>query len=423
VRFSRSILAAITALAVCLVVAAPASAVLRVDRSFGANGVVKPQAGDPEIDSILQMALGPRGGIYLLACDGSCSQGTKVVRLRRDGGRDLSYGSGLGAVPLGSAQETRITVDSSGRLVAALTTGGTIVVQRFDANGAPDLNFAGDGAVEIECGCDGESILEPAGPGQILVGRENSLDVYPPGEGTVNRIEFHLWRLREGGGFDLSYGVGGANLVNIDRAYGGSMFSKVSFTRASGQTLLAGLNDTQGIFVHRLAKNGKDDLAGFAARTQRALAGLRSPQGQIPSFVTSIIPRAKGGFDVLGNTDGFSGFILRFRQSGHLDRRFGNNGLELLPYVLRSAALGNRGRVFAVGSGQGADGSLVFWLRRDGTIERAGGRPRVLRLSAWDPSQSTAGVQRGVRPVVFNKGYDFCRYVCTAHPKLIRFAG
>ncbi len=422
-RVSRLVLTAAVGCLLALAGASPAGAVLKIDRSFGVNGAVEPSVPGHEDLAFLGMTAGPRGSVYLLACDKECNRGIRVLRLRGDGTQDPTYGTEFGTAPLGRGT-AEVAVDSQGRLLAAVANGAATTVERFDTQGRPDQSFGDGGAVHVDCECLGELILEPAGPERILVGRERSVDFYPPGGGeAVNRVEFHFWRLGEDGSLDPTYGSGGSSLVDVDGAYGESIFSKVSFTRSDGPTVLTGVSDKGGIYVQRVAASGRQDLA-FAARTQRALAGLRPPDRRVPSYVSSVIPRAKGGFDVLGTTDGFTGFVLRFHRSGKLDRRFGDGGLRLLPYFIRSAAIGKGGKVFATGSDSTASyGSVAFWLRPQGGIERVGGRPRVIHLRTWEANQSTVAVLRGRRPIVFNTGFEFCRSVCGATPKLIRFRG
>jgi Domain of unknown function (DUF5122) beta-propeller len=423
VRVRRLILAVTVGCLLALVSATSAAAALRVDRSFGGDGIVEPSVPGHDELAFLGMTAGPRGSVYLLACDKECKNGIRVLRLRADGTQDPTYGTEFGTVPLGTGT-AKIAVDSAGRLLAAVSDGTSIAVERFDSQGRPDPSFGDAGRVRLDCDCLGELLLEPAGPERILVGRERSVDFYPPEGGeAVNRVEFHFWRLRGDGSLDPTFGSGGVSVVNVDGAYGESIFSKASFTRPDGPTVLAGVSDRSGIFVQRVAASGMRYL-GFAAHTQRDLAGLRPGKGKAPSFVSSVVPRARGGFDVLGTTDGFTGFVLRFRKSGKLDRSFGKDGLRQLPYFVRSAAIGKRGRVFAIGGGAAAgEGSAAFWLRPAGGIERVAGSPRVVHLRAWNANQSTVAVLRGRRPIVFNTGFDFCRYACRAAPKLIRFVG
>lgn len=424
-RISRRIvLAAVIACLAAVTAAAPAAASLKVDRSFGIGGIVKPQLPGQELHSIIQMAVGPRGAIYLLVCDSSCSGGTRVMRLRADGTPAEDYGSEFGTAPVGGGSDVRIAVDSFGRVVAARVEAGSVVVQRFDTRGKPDPSFGVGGAMRIDCNCLGELILETDGEGRILVGRESSFDFYPPGTGeTIHRTEFRLWRLLDNGGLDAGYGTGGEAVADVDRSHGESIFTKASLTRPGGLTLLAGVGETPTIYAQRVTPNGAQDL-GFASRTTHALEGLRPVAGRVPSSVTAILPRRKGRFDLVGSTDSFATFILRFRGNGTLDRGFGRDGMRLLPYSVRAVALDRRGRMFAIAGAAGEEGSVAFRLRPNGAFERSGGAPRIVHLKGWEASQSSVAVQRGRHPLVFNTGYEFCRYACgVAHPKLIRFRG
>jgi uncharacterized delta-60 repeat protein len=405
-----------------LAFAGSASAALRVDRSFGINGIVKPSPPDSEI-VFTQMVVGPAGSVYLLAsvayCQSQCSQGSRVIRLRGDGSQDTSYGASPAGVYLGNSGPRTIAVDAQGRVMAAFAEWNRTVVERFDSAGNLDPSFGEAGAVRIDCACEGEPVLETDGEGRIVVGRNAQLG---DSAHILTRSALYRWRLNADGSVDASFGAAGSNLIYLDEA----AFPSASYATPSGATLLAGNTCCEypnDLYVQRIATNGLLDH-GFAARAQRAIAGITTPKGRRLSYVASVVPRGKGRFDLLGSTEGDRGFMLRFRSNGSLDSRFGKAGLKLLPLGISSAAVGKGGRVFGVGNQvDSGPGAVAFRLRPNGSYELAANGFRAIGLESWAAGQSTVAVERGKRPIVFETGYPFCRSYCTPHPRLIRFHG
>jgi uncharacterized delta-60 repeat protein len=407
-----------------LALAGSASAALRVDRSFGTNGIVKPSLPLSEAE-FKQMVVGPAGSVYLLVNVGNCqpecsSQGSRVIRLRGDGSQDTSYGASPLGVYLGNSPGSKtIAVDAQGRVMAAFAELSRTVVERFDSAGNLDPSFGEAGIVRIDCACEGKPVLETDGEGRIVVGRNAQLGDYLH---ILTRSALYRWRLNADGSVDASFGAAGSNLIYLNEA----AFPSASYANPSGATLLAGntcCDYPNDLYMQRIATNGLLDR-GFAARAQRAIAGITTPKGRRLSYVASVVPRSKGRFDLLGSTEGGRGFMLRFRSNGSLDSRFGKAGLKLLPLGISSAAVGKGGRVFGVGNQvDSGPGAVAFRLRPNGSYELTANGFRAIGLESWDAGQSTVAVERGKRPIVFETGFPFCRSYCTPDPRLIRFHG
>lgn len=412
-----------------LALAGSASAALRVDRSFGTNGIVKPSL--PGSDPVFtKMVVGPAGSVYLMASVGNCqpdcsARGSTVIRLRGDGSQDTSYGASPAGAYLGNSPGSKtIAVDAQGRVMAAFAEVNRTVVERFDSAGNLDSSFGEAGIVRIDCAChEGGPVLETDGEGRIVVGR------YTPRSApaadfvhTITQAALYRWRLNADGSTDTSFGAAGSNLIYLNEV----SLPNASYTTPGGATLLAGntcCDYPADLYVQRIATNGLLDR-GFAARAQRAIAGITTPKERRLSYVASVVPRSKGRFDLLGSTEGQGGFMLRFRSNGSLDSKFGKAGLKLLPLTISSAAIGKGGRVFGVGNQtEFRPGAVAFRLRPNGSYELTANGSRAIGLESWDPAQSTVAVERGKRPVVFDTGFEACRGYCPPDPRLIRFHG
>lgn len=148
----------------------------RPDRTFGTDGVklLKPTANPSTIGGL---AVRPDGTIYAAG-----TQGASVVLMKLDGAGnpDAAFGSagvltvpGLGVrTDLGSQDRSvGLAVGGDGKLyVGNGTGGGDFGVRRYNADGAPDLTFDGDGLAAIDLGgADDLDYIGVQGTGQVLL--------------------------------------------------------------------------------------------------------------------------------------------------------------------------------------------------------------------------------------------------------------
>jgi uncharacterized delta-60 repeat protein len=92
----------------------------RLDRSFGGDGFVRPDAPEARCCGRLPLAIGPAGRPTLAFTAGDRRQGISVARFRPSGGADRSFGGdGLVALPARFEEAYGVAVSSDGSVYAA----------------------------------------------------------------------------------------------------------------------------------------------------------------------------------------------------------------------------------------------------------------------------------------------------------------
>lgn len=139
--------------------------------------------------------------------------------------------------------------------------------------------------------------------------------------------------------------------------------------------------------------------------------------------MTAVLARPGGKIDLLGSGSfgGGTGFVIRLNPNGRLDRKFGKNGMRVLPFPVASAALGSEGATLAVSEeGVGGADTLMRILpngRLDHTFGREGER---IPQSSGDFRLSVVHQSRR-KALVLDLGLQECRGYCIVDPKLVRF--
>jgi uncharacterized delta-60 repeat protein len=220
----------------------------------------------------LRSALRSRGGrAGLLA--GACVLLASGGALAASADLDPSFGSdGVAFAEPGGSAAAAIARQPDGKLVAAgsaaTPSGDAILVARFDASGAPDPTFAGDGTVTTKIGSlDDDSaqvLVQPDGK-IVVVGRTEV------GDGDLDVV---LIRYDSDGSLDAGFGTGGVAVTSLG----------------------AGADQAQ---AGALQSDGKIVVAGRTAPTPGGLSDL---------------------------------FLLRFDPDGTLDGTFGTGGLVTLDF-------------------------------------------------------------------------------------------
>lgn len=223
------------------------------DRSFGRRGKVRLDFGPYDFASAVERVSHHR----LLIAGGTCPENAGcdivLVRLKRDGTLDRSFGSGgevitdydstpaPGGCPR-SGGASDMDRDSRGRIVV----GGTcahddVALARFMPDGDPDRSFGNDGKVRRDMALEGASYLMVDSRDRIdvsgLVDRKRS---------ARNRYGYSVARFGRRGGLDRSFGKRGrtatvskgGTAMDLDSRRrivlaGGSLFEFVRF-KASG---------------------------------------------------------------------------------------------------------------------------------------------------------------------------------------------
>lgn len=380
---SRFVSATGLAAAAVLALAAPAAAApADFARSFGGDGVVQVEGAggssfSPEASA--RMAIGPHDEIFVLysnpaPCTGNpseCTINLALARYNADGTRDPSYGVGAGSEltvhqnPL--AHEFQLAVGPDGKPVAAVVSGGTMLVARFDLAGHLDGTFGAGGV--IQGGFPGGILSEPSvavqPDGKIVAGAEGSHD--------ANSSNLLLARFLLNGERDPGFGKGGeVVLPEATRSWpagillgaGGTI--SVPSPRCCGGSPLFG----NGISFARFLPSGQPD-PGLGGSGQ-VLVPTPGAQGTVegaalaPDGSVVIVFEEEGvGFSAVGN-------VIKLGDNGTVDSSFGAGGrLRLFKRVgavsPSAIAVDSKGRIVGVGW----DGRMVvFRLRADGSADR-----------------------------------------------------
>jgi uncharacterized delta-60 repeat protein len=388
----------------------------RLDPSFGNNGVVPidlPLPAPWQTQYLNDMSASYDGSSYVLVdhsqCDTSgCLVAHALLRYTADGVLDPSFGGPGGFYELSEEPYNNafLAVDSQGRPLLAEDFEGKIVIRRLTSAGTLDPTFGVGGVVTLDCACSGSRIVPgPAGTLTIVTRGEER-------EGRSFR-EVTLIRLLADGSVDSGFGNEGRTTLMLPGAE--PLVDVVSSRKGAFYVAALGCCTWLGSYFVRVSARGQLDTR-FDAAAHRSLLSLRKPKFNVKTM--AVVARPRGKIDLLGYATGGKGFSLRLNPNGRIHRRYGRNGLQLLPHPVNSAALGSDGATMAL-----TDGST--------------GVPGVMRILAdgrpdprfdWSPIPGGRGdrglsvvPQAGRKVLVLDRGVHECRGSCVIDPKLIRF--
>jgi uncharacterized delta-60 repeat protein len=341
-----------------------------LDTSFGGDGFVFTDFGS-RIDSAFAVAIQPDNKIVTAGMSFVNRNVTPSTRVRDfalarylpNGAPDTTFG-GDGKVRTDFASDDTVralALQPDGKILVAGTTFTASertsgIVARYLTNGKLDLTFGGSGWVLIESGT-GDVVraltLQPDGK-ILLAGRSNINDI---GD------DFALWRLHANGLFDAEFGDNG--LVTTD--FGNDDASAIAL-QPDGKIIVTGqVQDPSGdnidLAVARYLPNGNLDSTFNGNGTVRGdLGGAELPHA------VSIQPDGKIVVAGVTSTDRNSGFVARYRSSGHLDGSFGTDGSVLIELGTsdESTAIGLQADGKIVVAGRTTDAATLARLRSDG---------------------------------------------------------
>lgn len=244
-----------------------------LDPSFGSGGKVVSTLS-PGYDALEALALQEDGKI--VAVGGITNGGALqigVARYEQSGALDPSFGAGGAVAPIVEAGGYGLAaaLQPDGRILAAgyAVTGGTTAfrIQRFDANGALDPTFDGDGIVTTAIGTDAEvHALAVQSNGRILAA----------GFGTVSGTkQFAVARYHANGAPDLAFGASGIAYVS----FGSGIDARAAAIRiqADGKIVVSGF---------AIGSSATRDFA--TVRLTSSLGGLDATFGSGGKLVTPL---------------------------------------------------------------------------------------------------------------------------------------
>jgi len=232
----------------------------RLDRSFGANGVVRTMFARYGASRAYDVAVQPDGkivavGMRFRGTDAQDDELFAVARYRPDGKLDRTFSrDGLASVDFGygDADASAVAVQRGGRIVVAGSgarnanrTAADFAVARFRANGRLDRSFSGDGRATVDFGhrlADGVHGLALGRDGRIVLAGSSGK------RGAVPRIA--VARLLANGRLDRSF-AGGKRLTRPGR-YGG--YARAVVQPPDGRIVVAG----------RVFDDGRFDTSAWA---------------------------------------------------------------------------------------------------------------------------------------------------------------
>ncbi len=325
----------------------PAVAQAQPDPSFNAavpicaSGCLLPGPPDAEV-------LATQAGGYVVVGYTGADQRSYLVRFTPGGALDTSFGSGGVAAAPDAITLSGLRALGGGKLLALGDGDGVPVVQRYDADGAPDRTFGRYAERTLRFGGSGaEPVFDSTGA--ILLG--GTLDNIGSGDGLIARYSSSGAPVREfhGGAARLPVALVGSDL-NIEADIqamaatpdGGVLAEAdgdlVHFTkhgtidRSFGHGGVVKPGDAEALAVQR---DGTIVAAGSEGST--LLAIRYSSRGAHPRTATlamagapqasGVVLDAQGDATVLG---GSPSFLARFTANGGADCAFGTGGSETL---------------------------------------------------------------------------------------------
>ena len=357
-----------------------------LDPTFGGDGIVTTDFGGGN-DVARGLALQADGKLVAAGAttDPLGASDFALARYQADGSLDPGFGTGGRVVTDASGdggfdEANDLAVQPDGRIVVA----GMAVVEddlgfaiaRYDASGALDPSFGGDGIVHVEDGTDAASAVAVRPDGRIVV-------VGGSGPGG----DFELVQLLPDGSLDPAFGDGG----RVSTDFGGADNAQDVVVQPDGRLVVAGQVGPGATCCHgglaRYDADGSLDetfgdggLVAFADEVQHLNAVTVQPDGRIV---------AAGGAHDVSPTDAA---VVRLTAAGVPDPSFGGDGTVVTDLGgtnddLRAVAIDADGGIVAGGTradSQDATGddTAVVRYRADGSLDGTFGHGGVVLADA-----------------------------------------
>jgi uncharacterized delta-60 repeat protein len=275
----------------------------RLDRSFGANGIVLTSFGAPRDAGIESLALQADGKIVVAGWWNAPPSlvGAALVRYLPDGSVDPSFGS-RGRVPLDFGVGA-VAIQPDGKIVVAGVGKADFALARFLPSGTLDPTFGAGGEVFTEVGqASAASALAVEPDGKIVVAG-SALPI-----GNQPASEIALARYLADGSLDPSFGSGG----KVQTAFGSRITYASSVALAPDGTIaVAG--------VARAPATGTNAVSDFALVRYRSDGSLDTGFGDGGRVVTDFTPST--WVASLSATRAKRGVRLRWRTLAEADTR------------------------------------------------------------------------------------------------------
>jgi uncharacterized delta-60 repeat protein len=335
-----------------------------LDRTFAGGGFAEVDLGNAEFAHAVALQ---RNGRIVVAGEADCPFAVcfALVRFLPDGSLDRSFGAN-GVVRTmfaryGASRAYDVAVQPDGKIIAVgmrfrgndAQNDELFAVARYRPDGKLDRTFSRDGLASVDFG------YSDAGASAVAVQRGGKILVAGEGARSANRTEedFAVARFRANGRLDRSFSGDGRVTVDFGHRLSDGVHGLA--LRGDGRIVLAGSSGKRGavprIAVARLLPNGRLDR-GFGAGGKR----LTRP-GRYGGYARAVVPQPEGRIVVAGRVfddrrlDTSAWLLARYGGRGALDRSFGHGGLVVSDFSTGADWVGGlavqRGRrIVAAGS-------------------------------------------------------------------------
>jgi len=280
-----------------------------LDPGFGSGGVVTFSAFAPFTRAILVQG---DGKIVLVGSHlAGNNEGIYLVRYNANGSLDSTFGSGgVTETALSASQATvKAVLQDDGKIVAATSEGGDVLVLRWGTDGTLDSGFGTGGVATVDFGfADSATALLLDGTGIVVLGRAT--------DGTTSYVA--LARLDDAGALDASFGNGGTILHDIAQGA-----PPQSFVRLGDGKLFLSLGGYVGEPAHFTGNFfARLDATGNLDPTF-GTGGVLDDTSEY--LITELARTPDGKLLGVGST-GYAYVIERFELDGSHDLTFGDDG-------------------------------------------------------------------------------------------------
>ena len=292
-----------------------------IDPTFGTNGVVVNEVTSG-VDALYKMALQPDGKITAI---GIANGKIVLSRYLSDGSLDATFGtSGIKTTTFscnfGFGAPVDIQLQSDNKILILGRNGNTILLARYETNGAPDTTFGTNGIVSIN----------------DLIGANNSeycrrMRILDNGKimilGNFQVLQqLFMARYNSNGSVDTSFGTNGFTTFSAPENYHG--LRAVDFFQQSDHKIIVGIsaiNESTGFAdfgLIRFQSNGQLD-SSFATD------GFVFTHVSLPNVhdIPNTLKSQSDGKILLAGSAGSKFAVVRYNTNGSLDATFNTTGI------------------------------------------------------------------------------------------------
>lgn len=372
---------------------------------LSASGTLDATFENPGLSSnygVMDLVVQPDGKTVIV---GDALGGVEILRYTTDGLLDATFsGDGRQVIPLASSSGWGVTIASDGDIVAVGTKSGDVAVVRVTSNGTPDGEWGTDGVVTTDLGGTDRGVAAVALPGGGIaiagnantwtpavvayeadgaldtafagdgiatmapdsvqmsgLARDSSGALYMAAGGSAGTSGGKVWKFTSTGSSDASFGTSGVATTGV----GGTG----DIIAVGSKILVAGSSD-RSLAVARLNASGTPDAAwsGDGVATVPFAGGM--------DVVGALLAMPDGGFMVGGQVPNLAFGVARYSPGGALDASFGTAGLSTVSLSSGTDLFGavtamkrqEDGKVVALGTNQNG-GSRVVRYQPSGALD------------------------------------------------------